>query len=144
MDLQKLEDLKAMVQTDEDFGLVWRYFFDHFGENPEFATTGKPANETVQMYLEPILQDICEQMVKRQVMISQLILSELPGHNFYHGPCMTDAGIAVILYFDDVKMGLMSLTPGLGAGTVQYARFTARPVASNGAVMMQSRNTTSH
>jgi hypothetical protein len=144
MDLRKLIDLKAMVQTDEDFGGIWKYFFDNFGEKPEFAATGKPANETMQMYLEPILEDICNRIVEREVMITQMILSEVPSHSFFHGPCLTDAGIAVVIYFDDVKMGMISLTPGLGSGMVHYARFTAVPVINKGAIMIQSKNTTSH
>jgi hypothetical protein len=144
MDLQKLEDLKAMVQIDEDFSAIWKYFFDHFGEKPEFAAGGRPAGEAIQSYLEPILEDICKRIVNRDVMIAEFMLSEVPGHGFYHGPCLTDAGIAVILYFEDVKMGMMSLTPGLGSGLVHYARFTAVPVESKGAVVLETKNTTSH
>ncbi len=144
MDLEKLQDLKAMVQTDEDFAGIWKYFFDNFGEKPEFAASGKPANETVQMYLEPILEDICQRIVNREVMIAQLILSEVPGYSFYHGPCMTDAGVVVLLYFDDVKMGMMSLTPSLATGTIHYARFTAIPVKDKGGIITQSRSNRSH
>ncbi len=144
MNLQKLEDLKAMVQIDEDFGAIWKFFFDHFGEKPEFAATGKPADAAMQSYLEPILEDICKRIANREVMVAEFMLSEVPGHGFYHGPCLTDAGIVVVMYFDDVKMGMVSLTPGIGSGMVHYARFTAVPVESKGSVMVQSRNTTSH
>ncbi|MGH9848085.1 MAG: hypothetical protein ACREEM_56090 [Blastocatellia bacterium] len=144
MNLQKLEDLKAMVQIDEDFGAVWKFFFDHFGEKPEFAATGKPADGEMQSYLEPILEDICKRIANREVMIADFMLSEVPGHGFYHGPCLTDAGIVVVIYFEDVKMGMVSLTPGIGSGMVHYARFTAVPVESKGGVMLQSRGNTSH
>jgi hypothetical protein len=158
MNLQKLEDLKAMVQIDEDFGAIWKYFFDHFGEKPEFAALGKPADETVRSYLEPILEDICKRVANREVMIAEFLLSEVPGHGFFHGPCLTDAGIVVVMYFEDVKMGMISLSSGLGGlgafgglvpgapgtGIVHYARFTAIPVEKKGAVLLQSKSNTSH
>ena len=144
MNLQKLEDLKAMVQIDEDFGAIWRFFFDHFGEKPEFAAIGNPANGAMQSYLEPILEDICKRIANREVLIAKFMLSEVPGHGFFHGPCLTDAGIVVVLYFEDVRMGMVSLAPGIESGLVHYARFTALPIEKKGAVMIQSRNETSH
>jgi hypothetical protein len=144
MNLQKLADLKAMVQIDEDFSEIWKFFFDHFGEKPEFASSGQPADDGIQSYLEPILEDICKRMTNRDVMIAEFLLNEVPGYGFYHGPCLTDAGIAVVMYFEDVKMGMISLSPSFGSGLVHYARFTAVPVEKKGAVVVQPRSNTSH
>lgn len=60
LDLQKLEDLKEKMQVEEDFGTIWKFFFDHFGENPEFMALGARADETMRLFLEPILESICK------------------------------------------------------------------------------------
>ncbi|MBO0726816.1 MAG: hypothetical protein J2P52_14525, partial [Blastocatellia bacterium] len=89
LDLKKLEDLKEKMQIEEDFGAIWKFFFDHFGEDPEFMMMGERADETMRLFLEPILENICEQLVNREVMAAQFILTELPDQKFYHGPCLT-------------------------------------------------------
>jgi len=144
LDLQKLEDLKEKMQVEEDFGAIWKFFFDHFGENPEFMALGARADETMHFFLEPILESICQQVVNHEVMAAQFILTEIPGRNFYHGPCLTDAGIAVVFYFDDLKMGMFSLTPALGSGLIHYGRFSTIPVSGKNSFLLQSKSNTSH
>jgi hypothetical protein len=144
LDLRKLEDLKEKMQIEEDFGTIWKFFFDHFGENPEFMTLGSRADETMRLFLEPILEGICKQLVNREVMAAQFILTELPDQKFYHGPCLTDAGIAVVFYFEDLKMGMFSLTPGLGSGLVHYGRFSTIPAPGKDSFLLQSTSKTSH
>lgn len=144
LDLERLEDLKEKMQVEEDFGEIWKFFFDHFGENPEFMALGRRAGEDMHSFLEPILENICKHVVNREVMAAQFILTEAPGRNFYHGPCLTDAGIVVVFYFDDLKMGMFSLTPTLGSGLVHYGRFSTLPVMDKDSFLMQSRSDTSH
>lgn len=144
VDLQKLEDLKEKMQVEEDFGEIWKFFFDNFGENEEFMNLGAGADESMRLFLEPILESICKQVVNRDVMAAQFILTELPDQKFFHGPCLTDAGIAVVFYFDDLKMGMFSLTPGLGSGLVHYGRFLTMQAPGKSPFLVQSKNTTSH
>ncbi len=144
LDLRKLEDLKEMMQVEEDFAAIWKFFFDHFGENPEFVALGAQAGDAMRLFLEPILESICKQLVNREVMATQFILTEFPDQKFYHGPCLTDVGIAVVFYFDDLKMGMFSLTPGLGSGLVHYGRFSTLPAAAKNSFLVQSKSNTSH
>jgi hypothetical protein len=144
LDLRKLEDLKEKMQVEEDFGEIWKFFFDHFGESPEFMALGARADETMRMFLEPILESICKQLVNREVMAAEFILTEIPDQKFYHGPCLTDAGIAVVFYFEDVKMGMFSLSPGPGTALVHYGRFSTIPVTGKKPFLVQSKNNTSH
>jgi hypothetical protein len=144
LDLRKLEDLKEKMQVEEDFAVIWKFFFDNFGESPEFMALGERAGETMRLFLEPILESICKQLVNREVMTAEFILTEISDQKFYHGPCLTDAGIAVVFYFDDLKMGMFSLSPGLGSGLVHYGRFSTIPVAGKKTFLVQSKNNTSH
>jgi hypothetical protein len=144
LDLRKLEDLKEKMQVEEDFGTIWKFFFDHFGENPEFMTMGGRADESMRQFLEPILESICKELVNREVMTAEFILTEIPDQKFYHGPCLTDAGIAVVFYFEDLNMGMFSLTPGLGSGLVHYGRFSTIPVTGKDSFLLQSTSKTSH
>lgn len=144
LDAQKLEELKEKMQAEDDFAVIWKFFFDHFGENPEFMSLGRRADEAMQFFLEPIVESLCKQVVSQDVMIEQFILSEIPEQRFFHGPCMTDAGIAVVLYFDDLKLGMFSLTPALGSGLIHYGRFSTIPVTGKHSFFVQSKSKTSH
>ena len=79
LDLRKLEDLKEKMQVEEDFGAIWKFFFDHFGENPEFMALGAQADEEMRLFLEPILESICKQLVNREVMAAQHDLVKVVG-----------------------------------------------------------------
>ena len=144
LDLRKLDDLKELMQTEEDFGVIWKFFFDNFGENHDFMTLGDLAGETMRQFLEPILESICKQIVNHEVMVAQFILTEIPERKFFHGPCLTDAGIAVVFYFEDLKMGMFSLTPSVGSGLVHYGRFSTIPVTGKKSFLVQSKSETSH
>jgi len=144
LDLRKLEDLKEKMQVEEDFGAIWKFFFDNFGENPEFMALGERADETTRLFLEPILESICAQIVNHEVMTAQFVLTQIRDQKFYHGPCLTDAGIAVVFYFEELKMGMFSLTPSLGSGLVHYGRFSTIPALNKNSFLLQSKSDTSH
>ena len=144
MEWQRLEQLKEKVQHDDDFGEIWKFFFDHLGENEQFVRSGQLAKPEMTELLEPIIESVCKRIVNDEVLIAQTLLTEVPGQHFYHGPCVTDAGLCVVLYFDDLKMGMLSFTRGIGTGWVHYARFTTIPVPDKHAVIVQGKSETGH
>ena len=144
MEWQRLETLKEKLQHDDDFGAVWQYFFDHFGGNAAFVQSGTPASADVNAFIEPVIERTVQHILGREVMIAQLNLTEVAGHHFFHGPALTDAGLCVILYFDDVKVGMISFTQGLGSGLMHYGRFTTLAVDDPNAVILPTRNQTGH
>ena len=144
MEWHRLEQLRELLQSEEEFGKIFSFYFDHLGENEMFTQAGKHAAPAFQEELMPILENILKHMVNRDVMIAQLLLTEVQTHRFYHGPCLSDAGFGCVLYFDDLKMGLVSLAPSMGSGMVHYARFTTLNVSSKHFVMPPRKRETSH
>lgn len=144
MEWQRLEQLRNLLQNEEEFGKVFAFFFDHLGENEKFIQQGAQAGPEFHEELLPILENILKRMVNRDVMIAKLLLTEVQAHHFYHGPCLSDAGFGCVLYFDDLKMGLVSLSPGMGSGMVHYARFTTLNVSSKHFVLPPRKRETSH
>jgi hypothetical protein len=144
MEWQRLEQLKEKIQTENDFGEIWKFFFDHLGENERFVRSGKQADSDIQDFVQPVVANICKHILGREVMIIEMLLTEAPGQHFYHGPCLTDAGLCVVLYFDDIKMGVFSFTQGLGSGLVHYARFTTLPVPRDNVAILRPSKETGH
>jgi hypothetical protein len=141
---QRLEQLRDLLQNEEEFGKIFAFFFDHLGEDEKFIQAGVAATSDFQEELLPILESILKRMVKQEVMIAQLLLTEVQTHRFYHGPCLSDAGFGCVLYFDDLKMGLLSFSPSMGSGMVHYARFTTLNVSGKHFVMPPRKRETSH
>lgn len=144
MEWQRLEQLRELLQNEEEFGKIFAFFFDHLGENEKFIQASVAATSDFQEELLPILENILKRMVNQEVMIAQLLLTEVQAHRFYHGPCLSDAGFGCVLYFDDLKLGIVSLSPGLGAGMVHYARFTTLNVSGKHFVLPPRKRETSH
>lgn len=146
MDWKKLDELKEMVKTEDDFGKIWKFFFDHLGENMEFMSLGhQTKNKLISKLMKETLKTSAQAQLKKQtVLISNLLLIEIPKRGFYHGPAMVDEYMASVFYFEDLKMGMMSLSR-LGSGWVHYSRFTTLGIVGGGKnVNIQSGNQTAH
>jgi len=144
MEWPQIAQLRELVQHEEEFDKIWNFFFDHFGTNEKFAKDGSAASTALIEELMPLLEGIYNRMVNRDVMIAQLLLTEVPGQKFFHGPCVTDAGIGCVLYFADLRMGMVSLSPMQGTNLVHYARFTTIPVPENHFTVTPRKRETSH
>ena len=146
MNWKKLDELKEKMQTVEEFGEAWNFFFDHFAENNEFMSLGHPTkNEMVNKLLREVLKKCSQQHLnKASVVIADMLLIEIPNRHFFHGPAIVDGYMASVFYFDDLKMGMMSLAR-LGSDWVHYARFSTLEVAGGGgSINLQPGNRTSH
>jgi hypothetical protein len=144
MEWEQLKQLRELVQSDAEFDKIWDFFFDHFGSNEQFAKAGQLASAALIEELTTLLEGIYNRMLNRHVMIAQLLLTEVPGQRFFHGPCVTDAGIGCVLYFEDLRMGMVSLSAMQGDNLVHYARFTTIPVPDKHFTFTPRRRETSH
>ncbi len=124
MDLTLLETLKDKLVHTTDFGKVWEYFLDHFGEDPDFIAHSE---ETRDAFLEAVLVQVGGQLFPGKVELANLLLTRVPGHGFLHGGCTLNGKLTNVLYFEDVRMGLLCVLPSLSAGETKLVRFTGRP-----------------
>src|SRR5262249_1099815 len=123
IDLSKLDALKDLLVRSTNFSQVLSYFFDHFGENPEFIALG----ERVEVpFLEAVLEQVGGEVFNRDVPVTGLVLTRLAEQRFVHGGCAVGGRLANIFYFEDVQVGLMAvILPGSPPET-RLARFSGR------------------
>ncbi|HMY73599.1 MAG TPA: hypothetical protein PLQ88_17415, partial [Blastocatellia bacterium] len=94
--------------------------------------------------LKEVLKKVGRQHLnKASVLVSNMLLIEIPKRHFFHGPAMVDNYMASLFYFEDLKMGMISLAR-LGSGWVHYARFSTLDVTGNKSINLQPGNRTSH
>jgi hypothetical protein len=131
MDLTLLATLKDKLVTATEFDDVFRYFLDHFGENPKFIALGERSHDP---FLVAVIEQIASQIFGKRVPLDNLLLTRLPDHNFTHGGVILNSHLANVLYFDDIRMGLVAVLMGFPTGEMKYARFSGqrpRPVPMN-------------
>jgi hypothetical protein len=95
MDLTLLETLKDKLVHATDFSDLWRYFLDHFGEDPGFIALGDRSRDP---FLEAILSQLGSRMFSGRVTLTDLLLSRLADHHFTHGGLLLNGHLANVLY----------------------------------------------
>ena len=125
MDLSWLAILKTKLMTAKNFGEVTGYFLDHFGDHPAFLDLGVP---TPDDFLEQVLTEVAGQLFHKAVAIRDIRLVRLPDHEFVHGGFMVQGKVGTLIYFEDVRKGLISIAWSLSPPETKYARFSGRPV----------------
>ena len=122
--------LKRKLLQDEDISLALTYFFDNFGEDPEFFDHSKACKN---MLLESVIQHIGGRLVaaKRPVSLQRLSMLNIPGQQFYHGSCTIKGQQVAFIYFDDIKTGCLGMVSSL-SDPMQFVRFSAHVAIAPG------------
>ena len=124
-DLSKLSSLKRKVQEAKDFSEPMNYFFDHFGDDPEFIGLGERVEEP---FLEQVIRQVGSQLFGDKAAVAGLLLTRLPEHGFVHGGFTLGGHLGNIFYFEDILLGLMAVVTTGPRGETKLMRFTGRPM----------------
>lgn len=127
MDLSKLATLKTMLITAGKFSEVYRYFLDHFGEDPAFLAKCESARDPL---LEAALAEISRQMYGPAGVPADVVLTRFGRGGFIHGAFSVAGRVGAVIYFEDLRKGLVAVAAG--GDEMKYARFTAKPPAAGG------------
>ncbi len=122
MDLKNLAKLKEKLVRAKEFQPVMDYFLTEFGENMGFLGLGKPIqSELLQRAIVAIGKQIFPDA--RALVFDRICLIELPGHQFIHGGFSLNGCQSMLIYFDDVQMGLIAVALSM-SGEMRFARFS--------------------
>jgi hypothetical protein len=128
MDLALLATLKQELLHAQDFKQIWSFFMDNFGEDPAFMKLGERVQDPM---LEAIVKQICGQVFGKPVSLGHLLLTRLPEHEFIHGGLVVEGKLGMVLYFEDIQVGLLTVVMAFGTGDNRLVRFTGRPLHTN-------------
>ena len=118
---EQVETLKNMLVNEGDFNNVIAYFLSNLGSIRVFANRGKPIKNKV---LRDILSSIAAKSYGEGFTVTQLKLFRVGKGPFYHGTCRLGPEVGTVLFFDDLNIGMMSLTPLEPMGGTSYIRFS--------------------
>ena len=123
MDLAQLQQLKQELQREKTLSRIWLFFMDHFGDKEEFVAAGEDARDP---FVEAVIANVGQQLFGEDGAVSDLILCRVPEQYFIHGGFALGGRIGGVIYFDDLKMGLLMVTDRPPSIEVKYARFSGK------------------
>ncbi len=118
--VHRLEELKEKLMVAEEIGDIWDFFFDNFGENPEFMALGKRRKSPL---LSGILVKLGKELFGAEGKLTALQLVVLRPQRFAHGSCFLGGLPATVLYFADIGLGSAAVTDPK-TGRTHFIRFT--------------------
>ena len=119
---EEIEKLQDMLETEEDFGAIFQQFM-LLVDSPKFMNMGKrKKNKFLETIVNKTLSDIGigEMMGIR--------ITYIRSFSFYHGSFITEMMPGNVIYFADIKMGLITV-PRDFQGNTSYFRFTGAEVS---------------
>jgi hypothetical protein len=119
---RRLPALKMKMTTGTDFTAIFHFFFEHFGENPEFMKLGKKIDHPL---LAQILAHVARSVFAKVSTPTRSEFVHLPDQHLIHGFCMFDDVMASFFYFEDLDAGMVSLITPRSA-RVQIVRFSMK------------------
>lgn len=134
--VENLRTLKEMVQTEEDFGKTFDYFFDHLAGDREFAAAGKKTKHNV---LKQLMGGVGRRLFGENAKVSSMFVVRLRRERFYHGSCLLDGQIAGFFLFEDIDKGMAGVTMSLSGG-MHYVRFSTTRIPGDKAVILPDPN----
>ncbi len=125
MKIQRLRELKQKLIEEKDLSKIWLFFMDHFADHQAFTDLGEPAHYE---YLDAVLQATCQQMFGKAIKtikITNFCLIYIAEHQFFHGSFQVEGRIGGVIFFEDIKIGLLAVSADFPAtDVVKYSRFS--------------------
>lgn len=122
MNIDQLQELKQKLTIETNLSAIWSFYMDNFADAPEFIELGEPKyNE----YLDAVIHKTSQQMFGRAIKITGFFPIYIPQYSFFHAPFWVEQRIGGVIYFEDIKIGLIAVSADYPAtDEVKYSRFS--------------------
>ncbi len=122
MKIDQLQELKQKLTNEKDLSKIWLFYMDNFADHPEFTDLGQPAHN---QYLDAVVYKTCQQIFGKTIKITNSLLIYIAEHQFFHGPFQAGGRIGGVIYFKDIKIGLLAVSEKFPpTDAVKYSRFS--------------------
>jgi len=122
MNIKRWQELKQKLTHEPDLGKIWLFYMDHFSDHVEFTNLGQPCHNR---YLADVVLKSCEELFGKTTPLTNLLLIYIAEHQFFHGPLEIQGRFGGVIYFEDVKVGLIAVSATFPpTDEVKYLRFS--------------------
>jgi hypothetical protein len=121
MTKQHIDRLKDLIVRTADFTEPLEYFLQHVITDAEIVRTSQPAASAALLH---VILDLVERHCGQELFVLAPFFLHAAPYRFWHGGCHLGGYVAHVLYFDDVRTGILSIVRPQDPGSVEYLRFS--------------------
>ncbi|MBF0451042.1 MAG: hypothetical protein HQK75_10090 [Candidatus Magnetomorum sp.] len=107
---KEINTFKNVLASETNFSKIWDYFMTNLGENPAFLRHGKKAKHPMVKKLLSIAGK--KMFAGQEFKITNLMLQKVKNTKMVHGPFFINNKIGLVVYCDDINMGLIAISSG--------------------------------
>jgi hypothetical protein len=134
---ETMNELKEILQTEEeDFNNIFQKFMTLVDSRTFMNMGSREKNEL----LETVIKNAASSVDMPDVQAVKI--NFLPGYNFYHGSFFANFMPGIVIYFDDIKIGLITLPRNL-KGDNSFFRFSGTEIPEGGYIT-ETKSTETH
>jgi hypothetical protein len=118
---QHIDRLKELMLKTADLTEPMDYFLQHVITDAEIVRASQPAASAMLLH---VILELVERHCGQEVFVLAPFLLHVAAYQLWHGGCHLGGYVTHVLYFDDVKTGMLSIVRPQDPGSVDYLRFS--------------------
>lgn len=118
---KSLAELKRLLAAEPDLGVIFKYFFDHLGENHDFNGASEQTKHPILRGMVIALSKQVSPKLKESDCMT--MFSRYRKTPFYHGALIAAGCMGSVIYFEDIGKGCLGVTSETD-GLMHYLRFS--------------------
>jgi len=121
MTKQHIDSLKELIVRTVDFTEPLEYFLQHVITDAEIVCASQPAPSALLVH---VILELVERHCGQELFVLAPFFLHAAPYRLWHGGCHLSGYVAHVLYFDDVKTGILSIVRPQDPASVEYLRFS--------------------
>ena len=121
MTKQHINRLKELLLASKDLTEPMDYFLQHVITDAEIVRASQPAASAMLLH---VILELVERHCGQEVFVLAPFFLHAAAYQFWHGGCHLGGYVTHLLYFDDVKTGMLSIVKPQDPTSVEYLRFS--------------------
>ena len=121
MTKQHIDRLKELLITSKDLTEPMDYFLQHVITDAEIVRASQPAASAILLH---VILELVERHFGQEPFVLAPFFLHAAAYQLWHGGCHLGGYVTHLLYFDDVKTGMLSIVKPQDPTSVEYLRFS--------------------
>jgi len=121
MTKQHIDRLKELIVRSSDFTEPLDYFLGNVITDAEIVRASQPAASSLLLH---VIIGLVERHCGQELFVLAPFLLYVPAYQFWHGGCHLGDYVTHLVYFEDVKTGILSIVRPQDTANADYLRFS--------------------
>jgi hypothetical protein len=121
MTKQHTDRLRELLVASKDLTEPMDYFLQHVITDAEILRASQPAASAMLLH---VILELVQRHSGQELFVLAPFFLHAGAYRLWHGGCHLGGYVTHVLYFDDVKTGILSIVQHQDPASVEYLRFS--------------------